>query len=503
MKQSTKNLLRVLISLMLVVVTLLSVSCGGKGGNTTTTTAGGNAGGNTPGGNGGNGGTSVYNPLDDVEIRTIDRDMTILGYVSGSGWVTENVDYESEVAGDPLKEEEFKRSQAFEEKYTVTLKYRGSTIQQCYDDLQGMQMMSSTDYDYITPHPTEMLTSMMTAGFFRDLNTVETMHMEKDWYNQGQIQEYVTNGKLYLAASDTTITGQAFFCLVYNRDALAKLQLDTDIKTLVEKGEWTVQALNEILTLTEFSGDNADGSQIVGLGFNSAATQRWLWALGGRVLTKDTDGNFISAMTADKTAQEKIVAIANGLDSIINDHGATVTVEHFYNAGLPDSQLYKNFQAGKTVFVTFDMGSQFNYMREVSFDKSYAPLPKLTTSQPDYYVACASGMHAIPAYTTSFEESGLMFEFFSRYSNVNLKRVFFETILGGRLSEFPEDYEMLNFLHSKKCYDVGYTLDQEGLFLNSLEKKVITDKAPDGISIYLAGLKKKMTAILEIANGIK
>ena len=494
MKSKTKIWLRVSLCLLLALVTLMSAACGGNGGKKAQTTAKPSdpQQPTTPEGE--------ENPLETIEVRNFDRDLVILspGYGGGSWYTTNGVSYEETIAGDPILEQEYKRTLAFEEKYNCSVYASGASSQDVYNSLDAMQRMQSTDYDLVYPHPTDAICTMMTSGFFKDLNTVETMDLESDWYNQRQVQNYQTNGKLYLAASDITVTGQAFFAIVYNRANVAKYQFPSTVKDLVEAGNWTVETFNEMITLTEFAGDNEDGTQLYGFSFNDMAIGRWIWALGGSILDKNVEGEFVSGMT-----KNKVLALANALHTLINTHGSTVTVECFANAGIPTSKLYTYFTAGKSVFIMFDIGSNFTYLRDVEFEKGYAPLPKLDKSQPDYYVNCASGLMAIPAVTTSFEESGLMFEFFARYSHVNLLPTFFETILGGRLSEFPEDYEMLNFLHSKKTFDVGYTLDEKGIFLNLLQVPVVTNKMPDGAAIILASKNNDMKEILKIANGIE
>lgn len=493
MKNKTKFLLRVSICLLLALVTLMTAACGGNGGKKVQTTAGQEPE-QAPSGEG------EQNPLETIEIRNIDRDLVLLspGYGNGSWYTTNGVVYEDTIAGDPIMEQEYKRTLAFEEKYNCSVFSSGVTSQDVYSGLEAMQRMQSTDYDLVYPHPTDAICTMMTSGFFKDLNTVETMDLESEWYNQRQVSNYQTNGKLYLAASDITVTGQAFFAIVYNRANVAKYQFETSVKELVEAGNWTVETFNEMIAMTEFAGDNEDGTQIYGFSFNDVAIGRWIWALGGNILTKNSEGEFISGMT-----KNKVLSLANALHKLINTHGSTVTVEGFANAGISSSNLYKYFTAGKSVFIMFDIGSNFTYLRDVEFEKGYAPLPKLDKAQPDYYVNCASGLMAIPAVTTSFEESGLMFEFYARYSHVNLLPTFFETILGGRLSEFPEDYEMLNFLHSKKTFDVGYTLDEKGIFLNLLKLPVVTNKSPDAAAIILSSKSKDMKEILEIANDIE
>lgn len=129
-------------------------------------------------------------------------------------------------------------------------------------------------------------------------------------------------------------------------------------------------------------------------------------------------------------------------------------------------------------------------------------MPKYDESQEDYRVNCASGLHAIPASTTSYEESGMIFEFLAIHSHLNLAPTFYETILGGRLSEYPEDYEMLMLMHSKKYFDLGFTLDGEQNFIGILENLLVPDCNPDSIAITLKGKENLLNQLIDAANGI-
>jgi hypothetical protein len=198
-----------------------------------------------------------------------------------------------------------------------------------------------------------------------------------------------------------------------------------------------------------------------------------------------------------------MLSIARALDKLINSHGDAVILSKAYSTQLAASDVWKAFSAGNALFLTWDIGGCYNYLRELTFNVGYAPLPMLDEKQSDYYINCAAGLFAIPKTAYNLEESGLMFEFMSRYSYVNLRPVFFETILGGRLSEFPEDYAMLEFLHNHKSWDFGYTLDEDAAYLDCLIKPVVENKTPDSVSIQLTSLRKVMTEILKQANEIQ
>ncbi len=488
-KQQSKLVLRALVALLLVFVTLLTAACGGKGGKTPVATTAPQTEGNGP--------TASANPLETVEVRNFDRDIMVLSAGYTNGWMVQGVDYENTVAGEPIAEVVYKRTLAFEEKYNTTVFSTGTDSNSVYKALEASVRMNAADYDLVLPHPTDGLATMMLSGWFTDLNTVETIDLAGAWYNQSQIENYTSNNKLYIATSDIIVQGQSFIALVYNRALMAKYNFETDVKTLVEEKKWTMEALDEMLTVTE-SSSTGEEEQVYGLAFNYASIGRWMYAMGETILQRGTDGSFTAGCK-----NNKMLSIARSLDKLLNSHGDAVVLSKAYSTQLAASDVWKAFSAGNALFLTWDIGGCYNYLRELSFNVGYAPLPLHDDKQNDYYINCAAGLFAIPTTAYNLEESGLMFEFMSRYSYVNLRPVFFETILGGRLSEFPEDYAMLEFLHNHKSWDFGYTLDEDAAYLDCLIKLVVENKTPDSVSIQLSALRKVMTEILEQANGIQ
>ena len=117
-------------------------------------------------------------------------------------------------------------------------------------------------------------------------------------------------------------------------------------------------------------------------------------------------------------------------------------------------------------------------------------------------VFCANGIIGVPVSTKSYDESGLLFEYLAIHSSTYLANTFYEVILGGRLSEYPEDYEMLMFLHSKKFYDLGFALDENQDFLGILVETLDPNTNPDSIAITLKAKSTLMAQLIDLANGI-
>ena len=294
-KTLKRRLLCVGIALLLSVVTLLSVSCGKKEPEETPASTGGS-----------------NDPLASVPSADFDRDFTILSANYCKGWSAAGVKYE-DVAGDPIAETIYKRTLAFEEKYNTTIYTTGVDPDSVYQGMYSSNMAGDPAYDLVLPHPTEGLATMMLNGWFSNLNEISSIDLSGDCYNQSQIENYMSNNKLYIATSDMIVTGQSFIALVYNRKLMENYSFEEDVQKLVMDKKWTMEKMNEMIAVTEFGGDNSDGSQTYGLAFNSASIGRWMYAMGESILVKSEDGTFEAGCNSTKMTD-----IAGKLNTLLN-----------------------------------------------------------------------------------------------------------------------------------------------------------------------------------------
>lgn len=477
-----KTVLSSVLCLLLLAAMLMTTACNNGGGKTPQITT-------PPANNGGGGNVEVedltqYYPKADMDGREF---VSLFQGTTGNWKELGNT-------GEPISDIHYARKLAFEEWYDVEYKEQG--VSNVVQSLQTAQM-SDISYDFVSTHPTEGITTILTKGLCADLLPIESMTLEKEWFSQSFIENYTYNGKLFIVAHDGTIAGQGFYGLAFNKALYAKYDLEYDIYDLVRKGEWTVEILKNIVTETS-SSTNAEEGTTYGLLFNLLAAQRWMWAFDGQILNKNEDGSYSLGMTA-----KKMDPMVSALSDLIYKSG-NVLAESYGNAGFLASGVYQNFSSGHGIFVTWDLGNLYNYLRDIEFEVGYAPLPKLTKSQSDYAVISPAGFEGIPSCAANVEESGVFFQFYALYSHINLKPVFFETVLGGRLSDYPEDYEVLNLLHSKKVYDLGYTLDgDKNIAVSLFEGLLSTEGSAASVAVKIKSIQKHLNYLKDVANGVE
>ena len=345
------------------------------------------------------------NPLSLVPDVDMNRDVVILSGGACADWILGET-------GEPMSDAKYKRTLALEEKFNVSVVLAGKVDSDVKPALEKSIMSGAETYDLVQPHPHTALASMMAEGYFANLMEIEAMNLGAEWYNQSQIENYTFgNNKLYNAVTDITIDGQNFYGIVYNRGMMSDYEFESDIKSLVDSGKWTMETLNEMVKLTEVGGEVGDNGTY-GFLFNTAGLWRWMYALDETILVRNQDGSFEQGYTRDK-----MIGIANALWDLMYSHGETVMVEWCLNAGLPTSDHYRAFSGGRGLMMAWDIGAQYPLLRNMDFEIGYAPLPKYDESQKDYMVFCASGIIGIPSNAKNLEESGLIYEYLAIHSS--------------------------------------------------------------------------------------
>ncbi len=400
---------------------------------------------------------------------------------------------QTEMTSDAVNRVAFDRTTYINERYDVviTLVENDNLVR----DVKLSHDDGDKEYHLIYPHPTSGITTLMTEGLLCDLRSFDNLHLDREWWNQSQVENYTTNGKLYLGVSDYTITGQGFAGLVYNKEVYEAQAFTEDIYKIVMDGNWTIDLMIQMVEQANIDLNGAEGNAY-GLIFHKGYAERFMYALGENILTKE-DGKFVRGLTT-----KQMPTIAEKLHSLINNR-PNVLVMNADNATFPLTQMWTSFASGNSLFLTFDIGVLYPMLNDLSFDVGYLPLPKLGESaDEDYRVVCGGGLIGIPSDTEDAEMSSVILEALSIYSYEELRPAYYDSILNGKLATNADDGEMLEFLHSKKFFDFGYTLDANGDAKHMLARCVIDDQDPGTVAGYIVSNKPLLDAIKDLANTI-
>lgn len=467
------------LCVLLALATLLCAGCKGDG-KENSTTGGQVNNGNQPSDN------DSYAHLPTTKL---DREYVILtdfGYPEGGVLLAEDYD------GDPLNDVYYERTAYMQERFGATLMLADGAGQ-ASQKVQQSHLGGGQEYDLVFPHPQVGIMSLMTSGTIANLHDLSLLSLDEQWYNQSQVQNYTSNGKLYIATSDYSMTSQAFMGFAFNTAVYDNLELTDDLYQLVDNKQWTVEKLAQIVkdVTIDTAGTGDAGYALV---YRENFSHSMMYAMGGTILNKDANGNFTLGLTTN---------MLSTMETVLSDLVSTNTIhEACSNGALEGSKIWAAFKAGKSLFMTIDFGSQYTMLRDLPFDIGYLPPPTMNAGD-DYRIFCGAAFFAIPTLAKNINESAAIFEALSIYSFEHVRPVFFDSILLGRLSEKPEDYRMLEFMHNNKYFDLGFTIDQGvagSPASNALYQLVFTEAEA---GFYFMGNKQLFNEMVNQANNME
>ncbi len=424
--------------------------------------------------------TSEPTILDDLPKMDLGgKKMRIMAF-SGESLVS----YELDDKSDQVSTVAFRRTEYVNQLLNVELSIfiavSADNKAETYDRLQKNELGDGKDFEIAMPHPTEGMAATLTEGFGADLLQLNNLTLDGEWYHQSLVQNYQTNGKLYLLSSDFTVAGEGITALVYNTKLYTALGGKRDLYQTVKDGDWTLDIfMEEIQSLTGATGTADDGTLgTYALGVNRKGWEdAFIFSCDIPVVQRDSEYNYTLTMR-DATNREKIDHILSVVNELSYEtKGVYRTPTLMWNEHWPTSELLSLFKGNSVVFMPFDIGSQYPMLNDVDFEMGYLPYPKLDTYQEGYRTGCSAGYILIPAALSKEDQelSAAVVEALARYSNLYTKPAFYSTVLKGNMAENMNDYEMLDLIHKSKYFTVTNVFDG-GNVLRGLVSKLVDEK---------------------------
>lgn len=334
---------RMLCALLLLVILMAAVAACGQTGPSTDqqTTAASTTSGET---------TRLEADVPDIDMN---------GYVFRV--LTRNTDvFMKEVWADNLKGEVvndavYRRNAAIEKRFNIkieTLEVTESPESNLTDTFNRIVMAGDHEFDLALPHMhyggAEVLNDTMYN--WRELPYVD---LEKPWWNQAINRELNYQGKQFLAVSDYCISAVDFtWVMLFNTQMQADRGIE-DLYECVNKGEWTYDKFNTIVTgiSEDLNHDNKiDYNDLVGFTTHiSSAICNWMFAFDQKVTEFTDDGGIKVVLKTEKMADivEKLYDLVYGSNSVLYFTSATLSA---YGITSHDVAVSTKFASNETMF---------------------------------------------------------------------------------------------------------------------------------------------------------
>lgn len=321
----------------------------------------------------------------------------------------------------------------------------------------------SADFDLVSPS-LYATAAIAKQGLFYDLNSVNNMQLESEWWDAFLVEEAAIDGKLFFVTGDIGKGSRGSLTAVYfNKETVRELDLG-DPYQLVRDKQWT---LDTVLTWSKKISQDLDNDGVVnykdkfGMGGQNDNVWAFFYGAGEKIASKNEEGRPIITIKSDRSTSvvDKIAAIVTESDYFIN-------ANDFFGAEgeeAPSVLLSRAFSEGRSLFFCENLNNVED-LRNMEFEFGILPTPLYDENQDRYYslLNCWVGnAFGIPTNLSPDEAelSAVVFNALSAEGKNTVMPAYIETTLKGQRLRDDESEEMLDIIFENIGCDIGHIYD--------------------------------------------
>lgn len=323
---------------------------------------------------------------------------------------------------------------------------------QAYTKLLTAATAANNDYDAAVVAAYDAV-PLASASALCELGGVETIHLDKDRWDQRANEDLKIRGLMYFSTGDIDFWDDMQQNVVaFNKQVKRDLNIEDNFYEVVEDGKWTLDKLAEYAKLAT-EDLNSDSVMDMSDKFGIITWDDSIYAVfegsGERVVTAAADGSLELTLTGS----ERIVDVLSKYTDICFG-GDAINYQRSPNTS---QQAIEMFSGNRALFILGRLQSLDNY-RNMDTDYGILPYPKYEEAQSDYHTA-ASPYHmtffCIPASAADPEKSGAVLDALAYYGSELLTPAYYEKTLTGQYFRDEDSAATLELMASTRAYDIG------------------------------------------------
>ena len=287
-------------------------------------------------------------------------------------------------------------------------------------------------YQLFLSHTFAGVSGLVTGEYLYDFNQLTDINLDAGYWNKDAMERLEIDSALYYGLSDFMLSDPN--AVFFNKTLQADYNV-SDPYEMVRDGTWTLENMTVESKKVNVTGDKTTKD----LGF--AAIGDWhfmsLYDSCDIELVIDEGGYSTLNMGADN---EKFLTVYEQLDALCKEESTLI-----YSSNDPESE--KILTSGRVLF-TFVPLHQANTYRSSEVTFGILPYPKYDEEQEEYHSFDWSGLMCVPVNTEDPAMTGQVLECLSYFSADTIHIAYYEKLLGAKLADAPDDYEMI-----RKIYD--------------------------------------------------
>ena len=313
-----------------------------------------------------------------------------------------------------------------------------------FSTVQPHMMAGDDVYQLCILHPYYSYNSFITGNYAYNFYEFDELDLEQDYWNRDVMDSLAINDKAYIALGDLCEYG--IYMLYCNKALLHDVNREVPYDK-VKNGEWT---LDEFIGMTtelyhdENGNGEKDNQDIYGFaGVWDANASAFMQASGIYVASRTDEGNFELSLYGDKLED---------MYGKLYDWSKNESVYLVSFGQRENPSIALDFLEGRSYFTLDQLGTAF---LEAEFDVGVLPLPKYDVAQENYAHVNWGNNLVVPNTIKNPDMVGDVLEMMSYYTSTVVEEAYYDTVLQYRVSNAPEDREMVQLIYNTVVYDPG------------------------------------------------
>ena len=386
--------------------------------------------------------------------------------------------------GDYLASAVYARNLVVEERFKVKIVVtnHGNGLSTLF---QNDVLSGDSTYSLVMQRLTE-ISRLYNLGLIASLDNLD-VDFSMPWYDQNSVNTFTMKGKLYSVLSDITFTDKLSTVVTfYNKTFGETIGMSSLYQTALD-GNWTLDKMLSYAPQVSSDANNdgkMDQNDVYCISAQNDGSYYFLNSAG--IPTIENDGeNITFSLNTERAinALEKIFGIMNDTSIYFNRQ----------TYSLSTSDVAAMFANNQALFMVRPLQSLYDLRaHEAAFE--VIPMPKFYDTQESYYAPVnpyASTAICIPVDGRDYERTGLVLDLMAAESHYRVMPDFYNVVLDVRLISDDIGAQILDIVFENRIYDLGIMWNFGNL------RSAIVVKNMTGIASTIKGLSKAVDKAIE------
>ena len=352
--------------------------------------------------------------------------------------------------GNDMDDKVYERALAVEDYLGVDIiAENGGNFKEYTTPLKNAISAGDDSYQMVMTHVYMEVANLITSNYLRDFGEFESLQLDEDYWKRSLMEDLSINDRMYCGYNDFCLAN--CYMIGFNKTMLKDYASAIgDLYEQVRNKQWTLEKLIEYSSLV--STDNGDGKwdDQDTYGFSCFA---WVPLISFQhaanipIVQRNEDGEFYLSPMKDN--KDKVTELDEMLYNFMN-------AESTYNYVPSGFDGHTTALPLKSNRVLFEIVNNYGLVstKEEDVKVGVLPYPLWDSKQEKYQTLSWNGVLGIPTTVKNEEMVGDAIEMLAYYSEP-VTTAFYETLLGSKVADAPEDVEMLQLVWAGQVSDVG------------------------------------------------